>query len=435
VDPGEECDPKSAGHACSSTCQVDDFLAAQQLGPDGGLANPARTLGRGRHPVAAAFDNTFAVTSLDLDHLTPSLAGFGPNGAPLGPPVPLNAQSTVVDESAPVVAALPCSRRFVAAWAQMGGAAGDELDIALRIVDPLTIPTGPPAVANTNVASTQRDPDVLAVGDQIVVAWEDDSNPATAPDVVLRTFDANLGATSAEQPLASSSDSESDVALAAFAGSWAAAWRDDANGLETVQIETAKNRWSIQPPFMPAPAGTKPALVALDATHLLVVYVVGLDRTGSGVANGSKLQAAVLSTSAPGAVNGADLPAQVSGASGLDQSLPAVANVQGNPFVAWWTAAAPGDANGEQLWLKRLRWSAGALDQSTSESSLPRWPQAQLGDQRAPALAASTLAPGGALVAAWDDLGKTLASGEGDGDVVVELAPVPILRTAGDGGP
>src|SRR5262249_46453290 len=158
---------------------------------------------------------TFAVSSVDLDHLTLSLSGFGPSGAPIGPPVTYSVQSSIVQDSDPVIAALPCDHRYVAAWAQLGAAAGDELAIPLRIVDPASAPTGSPTLANTTLNSTQRAPDILAVGNQIVVAWEDDSNPATAPDLILRTFEG-LNATSGEQTLAGTPASEADVTLAGF---------------------------------------------------------------------------------------------------------------------------------------------------------------------------------------------------------------------------
>ena len=161
----------------------------------------------------------------------------------------------------------------------------------------------------------------------------------------------------------------------------------------------------------------------------------GADFADSGVANDSIIEAAVLDTTSPGAVaRGTRVPALATSAL-LDQSTPAAVNVQDGVYVAWWTSAALGDPNGEQLWLKAVGWNGTSLDLSRAELPLPRWPQARLGDQEAPALAASTLPPGGAVVAGWNDLGGDLLSGEGQGDVVMELIPPPPLRTVGDGGP
>jgi hypothetical protein len=57
-----------------------------------------------------------------------------------------------------------------------------------------------------------------------------------------------------------------------------------------------------------------------------------------------------------------------------------------------------------------------------------------LGDQRFAALASSPLGPDGALVGAWNDLGKVF-SNEANGDVAVELMPVPVVRFSwADGG-
>jgi hypothetical protein len=120
---------------------------------------------------------------------------------------------------------------------------------------------------------------------------------------------------------------------------------------------------------------------------------------------------------------------------GLDQSAPAVAIVQGSVYISWWTAGALGDPNGEELWLKSVGWNGSSLDLSAPEIPLPRWAHARIGDQEAPALAASSLPPGGALITGWNDLGRAIATGEANNDVVVELIPVPLLRAPGDGGP
>jgi hypothetical protein len=51
-----------------------------------------------------------------------------------------------------------------------------------------------------------------------------------------------------------------------------------------------------------------------------------------------------------------------------------------------------------------------------------------VGDQRGPALARTNIGPTGAIVSAWDDLGEGFGSGEGNGDVVIEVVPVPVVR-------
>jgi hypothetical protein len=413
-----------------------DELAVWQENDAGALSNSPRTLGAGRHPVAAS-DSTFGVVYLEPDSnpLTLSLATFGAKGAATGIVAPFSGQTTVVDDSNPVVAGLPCGQ-YAVAWA----AFGNELNVAVQIIDPASPPTAAPTIANTQTGFSQFDPDILWTGSQLVVAWVDDSDPATAPDLRFRTFDGSLNPTSAQETLAATADSEADVALAPFAGSWAAAWRDDgvadgAVGLETIQVQAGTTAWTVGPAFLPAPVPAKPALAQLDATHLLLVYTVGADFPDSGVATDSVIEAVVLDTEAPGPVaRGGRVPALTT-TELLDKSTPAAVNVQGSAYVAWGTAAALGDPDGAELWLKAVGWNGSMLDLTQAEIPLPRWPQARLGDQEQPALAVSTLPPAGALVTAWNDLGGQLVSGEGQGDVAIELIPAPPLRTVGDGGP
>jgi hypothetical protein len=433
----EECDDGLGAadptrRACSAQCRVLDELAVWQA-DGGGLANAPRALG-GRHPIAAS-DSTLAAVYLEPGGVAPalSLALFGARGAATGTIVPFAAQGAL-DDSAPVVAGMPCGR-YAVAWTSYGGEAGEESDVAIDVVDPGALPPAAPSLANTTRAFAQSDPDVVWTGSQLVVAWVDASDATNGPDLRYRTFDSNLNPTSAEQTLAAGAGAEADVALTAFAGAWAAAWRVDAAGLETVGASAGGASWSVAPAFLPAPVPSKPALTPLDATHLLLVYAVGVDDADSGVAAGSALAAAVLDLAAPGPVTGVALPALAQGASRLDPSGPAAATVQGQAYVAWWTAAALGDPSGEDTWLKAIGWSGSALDLSSAEIPLPRWAQARLGDQEAPALAASALPPGGALLSAWNDLGRSLSPGEGTTDVVMELIPAPPLRAAGDGGP
>jgi cysteine-rich repeat protein len=447
-DPTEECDDglgaSAARRGCSAVCQVLDELAVAPVVPDSGPVTAARTLGDGRHPVAVS-DGTFAAVFVDESasalSLSLSLATFGAKGAATGIVDRFSAGPNVVQSSNPVIAGLPCNR-YAVAWADLDTEGGDELDIALKVVDPSQPTSAPPVYANSTTSFSQFDPDIVWTGGELVVAWVDTSDPATEPDIRFRTFDANLNPTSPEQTLAATADSEADVALALEGGQWAAAWRDDAGGLETIQVQMGSVGWSIAPPFLPAPAASKPALAPLDVSHWLLVYTVGVDDADSGVANGSKIQAALLDVRAPGAVQGIDVPATALSAIGLDQSRPnaltlpgATPFALGTTYIAWWTASAAGDPNGEEVWLKAVGWDGTRLDFSAAEMPLPRWPQARLGDQKAPAMALSNLPPSRALVTAWDDLGGGLAAGEGKGDVAVELIPAPPLRNAADGGP
>jgi hypothetical protein len=438
-DPNEECDLGDASSdggplsraGCSTTCTVVDMLAEVQVA-DGGLDNTPRTLGGGRHPLAAS-DTTFSVATLETSESLPTLTltTFTRKGVAKGAPMPISAGSVVDDQGDPVLAALPCDQ-YVAAWNDLNGD-GSGLGIALRLVSPGAVPVGAPSFANTTTLYDQYSPDVLWTGSEVVVAWTDSSNASTGPDVVLRTFDNGLNATSGEQSLAATSDAEGDVTLAKYNGSWAAAWRDDANGLEQIRVHAGIYDWTVGPAFVPPSVTTKIALVELDAEHLIVSFSVGVDPAETGVPNASsQVWAAIVSPLAPGAVNSGPVPvsATVEGNSATEAHASANAVViDGVLYSAWWTAAVPGDPNGEQIWFAPVGPAPdGGLTLVGSELLLPRSTPHRLGDQRGPALAETNIGPNGALVSAWDDLGEGFGSGEGHGDVVVEVIPVPIVR-------
>jgi hypothetical protein len=80
-----------------------------------------------------------------------------------------------------------------------------------------------------------------------------------------------------------------------------------------------------------------------------------------------------------------------------------------------------GNSNGDDVWVRALRWSSGVLDGSAAAVPLPRWASDRAGDQRAPYIAPIT--SGAALAFAWTDYGAGLSS-----DVVLEISPTPIAR-------
>ncbi len=419
---GEDCDlgaQASASTYCSQRCRTRDLLAPTIAVPDGGAF--ARTLGAGRHPIAAGAAG-FAIAIVES---VPSprlvLRTFDTNGLAAGAPVVLDA--ACASDANPSVAALS-GNRYVVVWTDT---AIDERDVAMRIVDATASTVGPLAHANARATGSQYDADVVSFGGQIVVAWTDTQAVATAPDISYRIFDATtLAATAIDDvALAATSAVEGAVALAPFGSGWAAAWRDEQSDGERLQVQAGSTRWTIGP-FVAGASGDRAALLALDSNHLFVAYSESTDPADSGVVNAAKLRGAVLDVGAPGSI----APFWVSPVA-LAQDQPSAVLVGATPFLSWRTAAATGDANAEELWLKPLAWNGAALDTSAAEMTLPRWPQQHRpGDQRVPALAASAIA-GGALVMAWVDLGKTFGGSEGQGDVAFELAPVPIVRGAG----
>ena len=440
----EECDDgiDSAPliDSCDDQCRVQDVPLLERSAPDAGPPLSGRTLGDGRHPVAAG-DQGFAVAFIEPD-ATPtavSLTTFTETGVPNSDQVTFSVGSSAVLFANPVLAALP-GGKYAAAWTDFNGD-GDELGVALRLVDPATPPSGPPAHANTSTDFGQSDPDILYVPPDVVVAWVDHADAFNGPDVKYRTFSESLSPTSGEVTLAGTAASEANVALAPFSGSWVAAWRSTASGSEFVEVVAGGVSWTVgtsgMSPFLPPPADEKPALVELDATHLLVVFTEATDPAMTGVANTPRLRVAILDTSAPGPVVGMAVNQMLPGFGDpeIAQSHANAIRVEDKIFLTWRTSRVLGDPNAEELWLAEVEWDGATLT-INEEFPLPRWPDHQLGDQRRPALAAvpsSGALPGGAIASAWDDLGRTFGPISGTPDVVVELIPVPIVRMSGGG--
>ena|GEM_PF-3495700 len=427
----EECDDGVISNeldSCSSLCQVRD-LVAWRAPTDASL--PERYLGTGRHPVSAGASN-FAVAWVAPAKPSVGMTFYGPSGIPLDELDDVGVSTTDLTTSSPVIAELG-NGKYAVAWTDFGGD-GDQEGVAIRVVDPKVASSGKPSHANTTTAFSQYDADVLWTGKDLIVAWADTSNNSTGPDIRYRTFDSSFTPTSAELTLAGTSDVEDNVALAPFNSGWAAAWRDAANGLETVQIKSGNTTWNTSS-FTPGPYANTPALAQLDSTHLLLVYVEGADWTDAGVSNGGRVRGAVLDTGAPGTVTSFDIaPAIPDAGVPLSAYAPNAMVVGSHIYVAWGTEAGQGDPNAEELWLKEIGWNGKSIDLTKAELPLPRWTSHRLGDQRFAALASSPLGPDGALVGAWNDLGKVF-SNEANGDVAVELMPVPVVRFSwADGG-
>jgi cysteine-rich repeat protein len=421
----EECDDGNAddaGDACTSVCEVLDVpvVPLANADPQGG-----RRLGDSRHPAAAA-DAGFAIAVTE-GNASPKLflASFDPAGVP-GPIIgPLAGGASATPDS-PAVAALP-GGKYAVVWTDPD-IDGDGLGIGMQLVDPATASADPPLAANAAKSFSQHDPDMIWTGSSLVVAWVDETSFATAPDLKLRMFGADLAPMSGDVTLAGSIETEAQVALAPFSGSWAAAWRASApGGLETIEITAGGVDWSIGP-HSPGPFDDRPAVAALDDDHLLVVFTETDDATGQPV-----LGAAVLDVASPGPVLAQPIAPTIPALITEGQTHPTAMAVGPHVYVAWRSDGPLGDPSAEDLWLKHIQWPAPdvATALATPEMQLPRRSEHMPGDQRRPALAASPLWPEGALVLAWEDWGGVLGPDEASPDVLLELAPTPIVRLGG----
>ena len=451
----EECDlgkgsefPPPARDVCSAACTVNDLIGVADNGqpPPGEDAAALNQLTRrdldvGRHPVAGGANGDFAWVFVEPDSMPVrvGLSTVGANGAPLDKVVTVNAASTAVATSNPVVAGVP-GGPYAVAYTDYGGD-GDELGVALLLVDPSSPPTAAPGHANTTTQFSQYDPDLIATSTGLVAAWVDDSDPATAPDLKVRTFGFDLTATSGEQDLAHTASSEANVALASFAGGWAAAWRAANNGTETLHVKTfgavrPDVEWTIGP-YAPGAADDRPALAEIDPTHMLVAFSQGTDPQSTGVANGSKVSVALLDTGFPGAAMAVDLPGGASnwmGTAPLGQSQPTAVRAGSTVYLGWRTDAVVGDSlgYGEDLWLQRIptALTSSSLDFSSLVRPLPRLVGHRAGDQRRPAFGAGHDTAGGEVVVAYEDWGQNY--GPGPEVVAIEDIPSPVVRPCTD---
>jgi len=424
----EECDDglgtsTSVRRSCSSACKVQDLLAVTSSTDVD--KTPSRFIGTGRHPIGVT-STGYATAYVEDAGSTAKigLATFDSKGVALDP-------AKLVVGSAPfaanpVVAGLP-DGNYAVAYTDFGGD-GDALGIALRKINPTTGATGTPTYANGVTNFSQYDADMIWTGTELVVAWVDTSNGSTGPDLRFRRFNSTLAPIAAEETLANTAASEADVALTAFGTGWAAAWRSAFAGMETVYVRAAGKTWTAAT-TMPGPTQVRPALVQLDATHLLLVYVEHGYDSVAGVVTPAQLRGAIVDTT----TSGGSLTSTAIGSSTTSMTTPALARVVSSFgswfFLAWRNDAISGSPNGDELWLKELPWdpSTAMLDTTATPIALPRWSVHAAGDQRAPGLAAGAVSSGPTLIATWEDYGTSL--GVPRTAVVNQLAPLSILRT------
>jgi hypothetical protein len=288
--------------------------------------------------------------------------------------------------------------------------------------------------ANEVTFLSQSDPDLLWAGNTLVAAWVDYSNPLNAPDVKVRRFDLDLEPLGPEEPLAATSRYEGDVVLASFGGSWAAAWRSSADGMETIEVRAGDSSWTVDP-FLPGAAGDRPVLVELDPQHLLLVFTEGTAAMDGGVADVPRLRGAVLG--APGPTPSFEIAPRVSpydADASLGQAQPNALRAGDRIYISWRSSAVVEDPLGEEIWLKEIGFTINGsnvvLDLGLNEIPLPRSDGHRAGDQRSPALVPVPIPFGTAIAAAWMDYGPFGAGSSAPGPVV-ELLPTPILRVGG----
>jgi hypothetical protein len=415
----EECDDGEDDDvdACGAECRVTDVPVDPLPRVEG--ERSSRSLGFGRHPLAAAEAATL-LTYTELGSTDQQLRGalFRYRGQPLS--VFDLGDGAQPSQSADSSVAAVGLRHFVVAWNDLGHGS---LDIAMRVVEATDPPTlGDVTLANSTSAGAQRNPDLLWTGTELVAAWSSELA------ITMRRFDSNLVATSEEQQLSPEGQFSDSVALTPFGGAWAAAWRSiDDEGLESVGVRAADVSFTIGQ-FVPGAEGERPALVELDATHLLVVFSEGTDPLDAGTPSVTRLRGAILDTALPGPTDSFPLEASVTAFSAnelVGESRPTLANVGSILMLGWETEALVGDGISSEVWLQELTWTPEAGLAYATEKPLPVTAGRE-DAQHAPAFAATSLLPHGALAIGWEQHSEAWPYGARP-DVVFALRPVPFV--------
>lgn len=411
----EECDDGlgdlQVPRACSPECYVVDHLLPWN--PD----VEERRLGTGRHPSAAGVSGQAVAT---IEHVM----GQAEPRVQVSTWTPVGSEGTVswIDNvplaAGPVLASLQ-DGSYAIAFASLG-VDGDGLGVALTRVTADGASPAPPIAANETAVFAQHSPDIVSIGQQVVVAWQDDST-SWGSTVCWRRFDHSLKPVALPHCEPDDGAFRSRPVLCATGDSLTVAWRED-TGL-TVFIEGGTTE------SVPFEAGTAPAdeLVAItgvDSDHALVVYTEEGGAQMSAVVN--RLQG----------LTGAGVVKLNSG--GPPRHDPTLASAGGAVYLAWREPVSSPPTDGgwsaeyDELFVQKLVWNGQTLDASSAPISLPRREVHRVGDQVRPSLVSVPLAPGGGILAAWEDLFVTNFDGQSKyADVVLELIPTPILRTAG----
>lgn len=412
----EECDHGATSlRALCQACRSVDLLALPAAASvDAGIPLGKRSLGLGRHTVAADASGLAVVLAEDKPWRL-LLTRFNALGVASDVATPIGGGAAPLVAAHPVVTAVPGGHLVV--WTD-GAVDGDGPGIAARFVGPSSL--GAVFQVNTVAGFTQSNADVLTANSQVVVAWTDASSTARGSDVKARLFSAaTLAPLGGELELGATLDDEGDVALAAFGTGWMAAWRAGApSGASETVVAKVDGKMFYAGPQAAGPLGAKPALAEMDATHALLAYLIG---AGDGT---FEARVAVLDTTATvGTVTGVTVATKAREVN--------LVRAGGKVWMTWRADAAAGDANGEELWLKELALGTSGADLTKAALTLPRSGEHRVGDQRQASLAAWA----GGLVGIWEDFGSGLAATAMHPDVVVQFVGVPFLRLGGgDGG-
>jgi hypothetical protein len=383
-----------------------------------------RYMGAGVHPVASGGAGLVVVTEDRASPGTVFVTVRTPLGFPRVSTVAAEAGSTEAGFHADPVAAVSGDSVVVAWTATSGGSGGDgdELGVALQRYES-SGSWGPVVFANTTKAFSQRRPDVIWTGSVFVVAWEDESDANTGPDLRMRTFSPTLGG-GAESILAASPEAEGRVALAAHGGSFVAAWRSAVDGAETIRVRADGGLVASVGPHLGGDAEDAPAVVSLGDDRVLVAYARTELEEGAEVGT-TRLRGAVVDVASGLLLSDVSL---VPTPSGFDaEGFPSLATAGGKVFLGWTARQHVVDVSGDAVLLQEVNV---VDDVATLVGTIRSFPvDAAAGtDQRRLRLSAG---PGSgsldALLVAWEDDSPPVDLDAVHPDVGFTLMPVPFV--------
>jgi len=371
-----------------------------------------RQLGVGRHPVAASEDG-LAVAFYEVlksGGARVAVATFSSLGEGRGL---WRADASVLDLD-PVVVGVP-GGGFVVAYQDLL-ADGDGLDVALVRLNADGQQLSSVQVANDKILYGQHSPDLVWQGDRLWVAWEDDSALVSEGGrrICVRAFTGGLVPEGVEACDSAMGQNRGAVAWAATDDGPARAWRNEAAGAGSIELSWAGAIHPFPLDVLP-PAAEMPAVTAIDATHVLLVYTDGYgDQKAAVVGDGGAVTGPWLINPAPEAA----------------RFEPSLAVTDDGVYLAW---REPADdtqgwtANLDDTYFQKLTWDGVSLMAAEAPWPLPHNSVYMVGDQRRSALLGVGVTASGALWSAWDDLREEQAGPE-HGDVRVSLMPTPVVR-------
>jgi hypothetical protein len=168
-------------------------------------------------------------------------------------------------------------------------------------------------------------------------------------------------------------------------------------------------------------------LVAIDGERLLIVYTIGADPSDAGTASVGRLRAAIANVNAPGLLTPFSVdagPDAAMPADGVSQHRPAATRLGDAVYVGWTNSSRDGSV-GDRVFLSEVGSISSTALTFGAARTLPLGASEQTPWQSNLRLGASSLFPGGAVIAVWERAMD--ASALTTVDLMLDLRPSPFV--------